>query len=78
MEAFIRGLQSGRFLKDLMDSLPFTLEDLMGRAESFDMMNVKRGREQESDCILELDGEVKGKHRSAGAGVMLHDVDGSL
>ncbi|GKB15832.1 DnaJ domain, zinc finger, CCHC-type, tetratricopeptide-like helical domain protein, partial [Tanacetum coccineum] len=42
MEAFIRGLQSGRFLKELMDSLPSTLEDLIGRSESFDMMNAKR------------------------------------
>ncbi|GJW01967.1 inositol transporter 1-like protein isoform X1, partial [Tanacetum coccineum] len=42
MEAFIRGLQSGRFLKELMDSLSSTLEDLIGRSESFDMMNAKR------------------------------------
>nr|GEY10415.1 hypothetical protein [Tanacetum cinerariifolium] len=42
MEAFIRGLQSGRFLKELMDSIPSTLENLIGRSESFDVMNAKR------------------------------------
>nr|GEX95455.1 syntaxin-related protein KNOLLE [Tanacetum cinerariifolium] len=42
MEAFIRGLQSGRFLKELMDGISSTLEDLIGRSESFDMMNAKR------------------------------------
>nr|GEV32566.1 NADP-dependent malic enzyme gene [Tanacetum cinerariifolium] len=34
--------KSGRFLKELMDSLLSTLEDLIGRSESFDMMNAKR------------------------------------
>ncbi|GKE56645.1 polynucleotidyl transferase, ribonuclease H-like superfamily protein [Tanacetum coccineum] len=89
--AFISGLQSGRFLNDLMDSLPSTLEDLMGRAESFDIMYAKRGREQsddgsislsdslyESDCVLGFDGAVKGNCGSAGAGVVLQDVDGNL
>lgn len=52
--SFISGLRSGRFLRDFMDRPPSTLEDLMGRAESFDrsqqfianMMNAKRDRGQ--------------------------------
>nr|GEY59292.1 hypothetical protein [Tanacetum cinerariifolium] len=88
----------GRFLMDLMDNIPSTLEDLMGRAESYDMMNAKRGVRfidvhllqsdersrssvyiiYESDCIFEFNGAVKGNHGSARAGVVLHDVDGSL
>ncbi|GJX88855.1 hypothetical protein Tco_0340869 [Tanacetum coccineum] len=51
MEAFIRGLQSGRFLKELMHGLSSTLEDLIGRSESFDMMNAKRGN---IDKIVEI------------------------
>ncbi|GKE05548.1 hypothetical protein Tco_1397566 [Tanacetum coccineum] len=55
------------------------------------MMDAKRGCEQsddgsrfsvdslyESDSIIEFDGAVKGNRGSAGAGVVLHDVDGSL
>nr|GEV94790.1 DnaJ homolog subfamily C member 7-like [Tanacetum cinerariifolium] len=83
-----------RFLKDLIDNVPSTLEDLMGRAKSYDMMNAKlidvhflqsdEGSRSsidslyESDHILEFDGAVKGNHGSAGAGVVLHDIDGSL
>ncbi|GJR15304.1 RNA polymerase II C-terminal domain phosphatase-like protein 1 [Tanacetum coccineum] len=51
MEAFIRGLQSGRFLKELMHGLSSTLEDLISRSESFDMMNAKRGN---IDKIVEI------------------------
>ena len=32
----------------------------------------------ESDCILEFHGAVKGNRGSAGAGVVLQDVDGNL
>nr|GFA11138.1 hypothetical protein [Tanacetum cinerariifolium] len=32
----------------------------------------------ESDCILKFDVAVKGNRGSAGAGVVLHEVDGSL
>nr|GEV24073.1 protein transport protein SEC31 homolog B-like isoform X1 [Tanacetum cinerariifolium] len=54
MEAFIRGLQSGRFLKELMDSISSTLEDSIGRSESFDMMNAKR-EILDHDCVLMSD-----------------------
>nr|GEV42525.1 hypothetical protein [Tanacetum cinerariifolium] len=47
--AYISGLQFGRFLKDLIDSLPSTLANLIGRAKRFDMVNAKRGREQSDD-----------------------------
>ncbi|GKB96541.1 hypothetical protein Tco_0982678, partial [Tanacetum coccineum] len=76
-----------RFLKDLMDNIPSTLEDLMGSAKIYAMMDAKRGCEQsddgsrfsvdslyESDSILEFDGAVKGNRGSAGAGVHILDL----
>ncbi|GJS63602.1 hypothetical protein Tco_0678166 [Tanacetum coccineum] len=76
------------FKRFLMDNITSTLEDLIGRAESYDMMNAKRGCEQsddgsrssvdslyESDCILEFNGAVKGNRGLVGAGVVLHDVE---
>ncbi|GJU38340.1 hypothetical protein Tco_1191297 [Tanacetum coccineum] len=73
MEAFVSSLQSGRFLKGLMDSLPSTLEDLIVMMDQ-DLRQIV----YESDCILEFDGGVKRNRGSAGDGVVLHDIYESL